>query len=93
MSDLLIKNMDMPKENTYILLSPEDGLVCEKIGSMYHVTTSFVEVKTHGRLIDADAMRSDFEAIAQDFPEVSKLLLGIVDRTPTEVEANNGRTD
>lgn len=48
--DILIKNMEMPKEGNVYLIIGEDGVVSEKIGSMYHVTTEAIELPPHGRL-------------------------------------------
>lgn len=56
MADILIKGMELPKEGNVYLIIGEDGVVSEKIGSMYHVTTEAIELPTHGRLIDADRL-------------------------------------
>ena len=56
MSEILIKNVDIPDDNPLVLMLTSDGLVCEKIGSMFHVADAlWKEVPPHGRLIDADA--------------------------------------
>lgn len=98
MGDILIKNMEMPKDNTYILLSPEDGLVLEKIGSMYHVTTSFVEVKPHGRLVDADLLKESIKGLrlekklkdgAVQTIDLEELFNKYLDDAPTVLEASN----
>jgi hypothetical protein len=44
------------------LIIGEDGVVSEKIGSMYHVTTQAIEIPPHGRCIDADRLAA---AVAQ----------------------------
>lgn len=44
MSNILIKNMELPKEGNVYLIIGEDGVVSKKIGSMYHVTTEAIEV-------------------------------------------------
>ena len=58
MSDILIKGMELPKEEGIVhLIIDSDGIVSEKIGSMYHVTTEAIEIPPHGRCIDANAVR------------------------------------
>lgn len=56
MSDILIKGMEMPKEGNVYLIIGEDGVVSEKIGSMYHVTTEAIELPPHGDLIDKNEL-------------------------------------
>lgn len=50
--DVLIKGMELPKEGNVYLIIGEDGVVSEKIGSMYHVTTEAIELPLHGDLIE-----------------------------------------
>lgn len=92
MSDILIKGMGMPKDNDYLHLIIQNGKVHTAI-SCGHLTTDelnvaeAVELPPHGRLGDLDKMRSDFEVISKDYPEGWKLVSGIIDRTPTVLEA------
>lgn len=101
--DILIKGMEMPKGNDYLHLIIQGGKVHTAI-SCGHLTTDklnvadAIEVKPHGRLIDADLMKEAFEATAlieasrdkgneQIYFDRIKLVHGIIDRTPTVMEA------
>lgn len=98
MSDILIKGMEMPKEGNVHLIIGEDGVVSEKIGSMYHVTTEAIELPPHGDLKDYDfignKMSNTYEKNKDkwnpNFADGFIYALKMLDKAPTIVEANNG---
>ena len=65
MSDILIKNMELPKGNDYLHLIIQGGKVHTAI-SCGHLTTDklnvadAIEVKPHGRLTDADKLADEY---------------------------------
>lgn len=67
MSDILIKNVDIPDDNPLVLMLTSDGLVCEKTGSMFHVADAlWKELPPHGDLIDRDELLSDMKQRGED---------------------------
>ena len=101
MSDVLIKGMEMPEGCYYCpVLIGKANCTCAITGTKIRIEKvreemederlpdcPLVELPEHGRLGDLDKMRSDFEVVSKDYPEVWKLVSGIIDRTPTVVEA------
>jgi len=81
MSELLIRGMKMPKEDTLMILSP-DGTVT----FMYHETAIAVEVPPHGRLIDADVMKT--KMVCSEYWE--KVLIEWIDEQKTVIPAEEG---
>lgn len=62
MSDILIKSIDIPKDEPLCLMLTDDGLVSEKFGSMYHdVDALWRKVPPHGDLIDRDELLGDMK--------------------------------
>ena len=65
MSDILIKNMDMPKSCEECALYDEDYCECRRETDLLERTMTrengcpLVEVKPHGRLIDIDKLKKD----------------------------------
>lgn len=92
MADILIKNMELPKGNDYLHLIIQGGKVHTAI-SCGHLTTDklnvadAIEVKPHGRLIDADKLR---EALLSDEDDRFFTIEDIdeVDNAPTVLEAS-----
>ena len=94
--DILIKNMEMPKDNDYLHLIIQGGKVHTAI-SCGHLTTDklnvadAIEVKPHGRLIDADAIISKIERMVHPddltYTIAYGILKQIVEDAPTIVEA------
>ena len=89
--DILIKNMEMPKEGNVFLIISEDGCVSERIGNMWHVTTEAIELPEHGRLIDADALSDRIEHAVYPDALAYTIAVGIIQRelreAPVIVEA------
>ena len=87
MSDILIKNMEMPTEGERLNLTIlSDGSVIEhfrnesgKWSSYRTAGVKAIEVPTHGRLIDADILRMKYE-----YGDGRKK----VDESPTILEAS-----
>ena len=52
--DLLIKNMEMPKEGSVVIEIYSDGVWCDYKSSQHHEKA--IELPPHGRLIDADEL-------------------------------------
>ena len=95
--DILIKNMEMPKERKMFMIEPDGSVWIQIADTSYFCTGSkAVALPSHGRLIDADALikktrmwslvRGDeyFELRVNN--EIVKELL---DAVPTIVEASN----
>lgn len=105
--DILIKNMDKPKScfSNYrhcqfeVISIDSKAHYCAITGDKVYrnklkCNCPIVEVKPHGRLVDADIVKN---LIVNAFVCLGKVtlnnILELIDGTPTEVEANNGRTD
>ena len=101
MSDLLIKNMEMPKERKMFVIET-DGSVWEQIADTSYFCTGYkaVAIPPHGRLIDADALieqtqnwycskencEDDYNGIRCRACWVDDAI-GIIDDAPTVLEA------
>lgn len=93
MSEILIKGMEMPKDNDYLLLIIQNGKVHKAI-SCGHLTTDemnvaeAVELPPHGRLIDAETLKGILSRVPSKgirnyfFAEVGQF----IDEAPTVVE-------
>jgi len=102
MADILIKGMDMPKNCskcrfwcTCNLLNEykdyESILRDERIGKngTRHEGCPLVEVKPHGRCIDADALEAKIKRLAiADYPFDALGCCGVVVTAPTVLEAS-----
>ena len=92
--DILIKNMEMPKacitgELPNYVYCPCFGICSEACGGSERPSACpLVALPEHGTLKDTDFMLSCLEEIKKDYPEAYKLVSGIIERTPTIVEAN-----
>jgi len=96
MSDILIKNMKLPKGNDYLHLIIQDSKVHTAI-SCGHLTTDklnvakAIEVKPHGELIDKDAVLDILRTYLQMVPidaGIANRIYEIVYEAPTVLEAN-----
>ena len=80
MSDLLIKNMEMPKNgDSTVIAIYYDGVWCNYTDN--EPNGKAVALPPHGRLIDADILRMKYE-----YGDERKK----VDESPTVLEASNG---
>lgn len=100
MAELLLTNIDsnwekerMLKRRTpfFTLHIYYDGevheVVNERKGWTVPTRSKAVILPPHGTLKDTDFMLSCLEEIKKDYPEAYKLVSGIIERTPTVVEA------
>lgn len=110
MSEILIKNMALPKQGWKRLILLPDGEVREIGGDEAVMATDAraVEIPPHGRLGDLDLMKEDFDESLRatrqlvdldsdspfyglqqrDLANADKLVNGLIDRTPTVLEAS-----
>lgn len=91
--DILIKNMEMPKDDENLTIVIEaDGSVWQKIGTSAYFCTcgEAIELPPHGRLIDADKLKKDNPShMDADVPYVTEVTVEeIIDDAPTVLEAN-----
>lgn len=99
--DVLIKNMKMPKNcgccDLCLLSSDNLNFFCTRqIGKRFAVSLAeqrqegcpLVELPPHGELKDADFIISCLEEIKDRYPNTYKIVKGILDRTPTVLEAS-----
>ena len=63
MSDLLIKGMDLPTDDIVSLIAVFSGgdvkFIDRTTFSTFYIPQKAIEVPSHGRLIDADALRGE----------------------------------
>ena len=104
MPDILIKNMEMPKQ-----MESPITITIFKNGSVWMNDVTFgkgklpnakaVALPEHGRLIDADAFKNNVADMRMEKPlrngakqviEIGGLFGRIIDEAPTIVEATNG---
>ena len=97
MADILIKNMELPKEGESCLNLKiySDGTVLTT--GIYNeeimpTDATAIELPPHGRLIDADRLKADNpQHMNADVPYVTEETVAeIIDYAPTIVEASNG---
>ena len=95
MSDILIRNMKMPKNYPYRLTLHSDGCVEVHNGYSGHGHYQAIELPNHGRLIDADELEATMIMCrTNDNNGVQTALNGLDDITivriaPTVLEASN----
>lgn len=92
MADILIKNIGgLPEDgNLTLTITPKGEII---LGGCVFTYNFGKEVKAvafpeHGRLKDTDFMLECLEAIKKDYPEAYKLISGVIERTPTVLEAS-----
>ena len=98
MSDLLIKNLELPVENAQLHISIlSDGTVVENFQNIKGKWVTFkmdsvkaVSLPSHGRLIDADRLKADNpQHMNADVPYVTEVTVAeIIDEAPTVLEAS-----
>lgn len=103
MSDLLIKNIEIPfccDKCFYVkkcfahevklrkLAESEYEQIFDVFGEMRLDDCPLVVLSPHGRLVDVDFIKSCMEEIKKSYPNVYELIVGILDRTPTVLEAS-----
>ena len=98
MSDILIKNMELPKGNDYLHLIIQGGKVHTAI-SCGHLTTDklnvadAIEVKPHGRLIDADKLKQVMDDATENdkdkpfYKMMYSYVIQVLAESPTVLEA------
>lgn len=99
--ELLLKNVSLPKEGTLDLHICPNGKVYYRHDGfpIPSLKIKAIELPAHGRLIDADKMELDFRASVANliekypdlkniFSEYERLVIGILNKTPTVVEAS-----
>lgn len=90
MSDILIKNMEIPKDYKYV----DVRIFCDGTATTASAEEPFykkmdvVEVPPHGRLIDADALEKCGEIVKQDqgYYYVKGIALTSIYNAPTIIE-------
>ena len=89
MADILIKNMEMPKNYPYRMTLYSDGHIEDHTGYSGHGHYQAIELPPHGRLVSVDEVQKKmsyygFHAIDMTIHEF------IEDELTTILEANNG---
>ena len=89
MADILIKNMEMPTNCLWCEIRD-----CSYGNDLYLERPNdcpLVEVKPHGRLIDADKLLQEGKELSKEVGMLSSVVaVGHVKNAPTVLEANNG---
>lgn len=101
MSDLLIKNMKLPRNcgccDMCVLSNDKQTFFCIRLGKRFRWSLvekrqgdcPLVEVKPHGRLIDADALKKRMtELLRHDYVFDEVGCFGLVKDAPTVLEAS-----
>ena len=90
MSDVVIKGIEIPKKGNLLMVAIfSDGSVDFKSrDEMKTHRTTAIALSSHGRLVDVDFIKSCMEEIKKNYPNVYELIVGILDRTPTVLEAS-----
>jgi hypothetical protein len=90
MSDLLIKNVELPPSNKQLLLCvSSDGTVYSSvIGSLSFTETKAALIPPHGDLIERDWMREAFYRYAK----TGGVLYDLADKAPAIIPASEERT-
>lgn len=94
--DILIKGMEMPKEGRLTLQISADGAVyvvnsCSITAETY--MTDAVPIPSHGRLIDADALKVSLvfaEKTAEWAVPALRAVLMVIDEMPTIIPTEEG---
>lgn len=77
--------MELPKDDEVLSLTLyPNGSVCLYLKEV----SKAIELSPHGRLVDVDFIKSCMEEIKENYPNVYELIVGILDRTPTVLEAS-----
>ena len=87
---ILIKGIDLPKDDIYFLFIAEKGEVGIKTGLNQYVTLNEAEAiqipRPHGRLIDADKLKANY---TDDEDVYTPWLREEIDSAPTILEAED----
>jgi len=91
MSDILIRNMKLPKNYPYRLTLYSDGHVKDHTGFSGHGHYQAIEVQPHGELIDKDTvldiLRTYLQMVSID-ADIANKVYEIVYEAPTVLEAS-----
>ena len=100
MSSILIKGMEMPKEEKISLTIFPDGRVYKRRGDLLRgygedcIPWKAIAVPPHGRLLDADALIRDLEITEEDGDNGATLLMAVflevLKYAPTIIPAEEG---
>lgn len=95
MADVVIRGMEMPKgdpkEPTAVWIYPNGYVrVFAEIGNNVHSAEAIPLPEGHGRLIDADALMSDFVKARWKFFSDGDTFLQLLKHAPTIVPAEGG---
>ena len=92
--DLLIKNMEMPKERKMFVIET-DGSVWEQIADTSYFCTGYkaVELPPHGELCDKDKLReatkdTEIRNSRGEIYPIGKAIAKMIDEAPTVLEAS-----
>lgn len=90
MSDVLIKNIQIPKDGKRIaLFIDKDGEVTVYNGNEFARITDAIEVPTNGRLIQAEEVKKLLQGgLSLDTYEDQAYVCSLIDEIPTIIEAN-----
>ncbi len=91
--DVLIKGMEMPTKVNhpmFIRISSNGHIAKGDFlkGGFIETEAKAIELSPHGELKDADFIISCLEEIKDQYPNTYKIVKGILDRTPTVLEAS-----
>lgn len=89
MADLVIRGMEMPKERNLWFCIKTDGAVYD-IGTAHAIGTAVPLPEGHGRLIDADALTSDFVKARWEFFSDGDTFLRLLKHAPIIISAEGG---
>ena len=91
MSDILIKNMELPKEGGLVIEITKHGQVAQlfKDGSLLRKGVKAIELPPHGELVDRSKMKGAMYEIMQ-FPveEACAMYEELIEEAPTVLEAS-----
>lgn len=96
MSDVLIKNIEIPKDNKRLaLFIDKDGEVSVFDGNEFVRITDAIEVPTHGRLIDVDKLLKEHPRISSKYPSETFYenleIFNMLSDAPSVIEASKER--
>ena len=86
MSDIVIRNIEMPKDKQYSLTIFPNGRIIQHWDGVVFGETKAVELPPHGRLIDADKLKKKMGDFFSTGSEVGYMWL--VDDAPIVLEAS-----
>jgi len=100
MADILIKNMELPKDRGLFLMISSEGIIQKQVGRaengypIYNIVkeATAIELPSHGRLVDESVILDRVQALLKEkswmYASHAQEIIDIIRNAPTVIEAS-----